>query len=334
MEHKKDSCGNDLQLDSLFQSFLVYVVMLTYSVFPLLLMITLIYLLFTPFSWLSFLYLAFYMLDWNTPMTGGRGLGIVNSVKSLGIWNHFRDYFPVTLVKTCDLDPKMKYIICSHPHGLICFGALVAFCSDAVGFSAKFPGIYPRLTTLGANFVRPYFREAFLCFGGVSSSKRSLECILEKAECEAPVLVVGGLNELEQRCEKQIKLHIKNRKGFIKLALRNGASLVPSFSFGESSLFRQNVKICDNLFQRLKELVGFSPIIFNGRGNFQKSFGALPQRNPINVVVGEPIAVERCLEPSIQQIEELHERYTESLQSLYSKYNPIYGDQSIELVIN
>jgi 2-acylglycerol O-acyltransferase 2 len=35
------------------------------------------------------------------------------------------------------------------------------------------------------------------------------------------------------------RLVLRNRKGFIKQALKNGASLVPVFSFGENNIFNQ-----------------------------------------------------------------------------------------------
>ena len=34
-------------------------------------------------------------------------------------------------------------------------------------------------------------------------------------------------------------LTLKNRKGFVKVALQHGAALVPIFSFGENNLFAQ-----------------------------------------------------------------------------------------------
>lgn len=35
------------------------------------------------------------------------------------IWRHFRDYFPIELVKTVDLSPDRNYILASFPHGII-----------------------------------------------------------------------------------------------------------------------------------------------------------------------------------------------------------------------
>ena len=63
-------------------------------------------------------------------------------------------------------------------------------------------------------------------------------------------------------------------------------------------------------------------------------FGILPYRKPIHVVVGAPIEVERIKYPSKEDIEELHARYVEELTKLYDRYNPIYGDVNIKLVID
>ena len=63
-------------------------------------------------------------------------------------------------------------------------------------------------------------------------------------------------------------------------------------------------------------------------------FGILPYRKPIHVVVGAPIEVEWIEYPSKEDIEELHTRYVEELTKLYDRYNPIYGDVNIKLVID
>ena len=63
-------------------------------------------------------------------------------------------------------------------------------------------------------------------------------------------------------------------------------------------------------------------------------FGILPYRKPIHVVVGAPIQVQKTEYPSKEDIEELHARYVKELTKLYDKYNPIYGDVKIKLVID
>ena len=52
-------------------------------------------------------------------------------------------------------------------------------------------------------------------------------------------MVVGGASEALNYAEDAIELTIKKRKGFIKLALRFGRDLVPTFSFGEAFIYSQ-----------------------------------------------------------------------------------------------
>ena len=60
----------------------------------------------------------------------------------------------------------------------------------------------------------------------------------------------------------------------------------------------------------------------------------MPFRKPINVVIGAPIPVERCVNPSRDQVNELHANYISSLRRLYEEYNVAYGDPEIRLAIS
>ena len=53
---------------------------------------------------------------------------------------YFRDYFPLELVKTANLDPNGKYLLCSHPHGAMPAGINVATATNVCGWDEKFPG--------------------------------------------------------------------------------------------------------------------------------------------------------------------------------------------------
>ncbi len=55
----------------------------------------------------------------------------------------------------------------------------------------------------------------------------------------AVVLVVGGASEALNFDHEKISLVLNKRKGFIKLAIRFGVSLVPTFSFGEAFIYHQ-----------------------------------------------------------------------------------------------
>ena len=125
-----------------------------------------------------------------------------------------------------------------------------------------------------------FIREFFLMFGAVASSRESLTHVLSSpGGGKAAVLMVGGIPEMDNFHEKQINLVLHKRKGFIKLALRHGSSLVPVFVFGETQVYRQSGMV-SGIQERIRKVIGIAPVLFYGRGFFQNSFGFLPHRHP------------------------------------------------------
>ena len=100
---------------------------------------------YTPLWSLVVVYLSWtYLMEWNTPNRGGRDF-FRNYLRRLAIFKYIRDYYPIALVKTYELDPQRNYILGYHPHGLLTEGASVALNTEACGFSDTFPGIIPHL---------------------------------------------------------------------------------------------------------------------------------------------------------------------------------------------
>ncbi|XP_049895991.1 2-acylglycerol O-acyltransferase 1-like [Epinephelus moara] len=124
---------------------------------------------------------------------------------------------------------------------------------------------------------------------------------------------------------------VLNRKGFIKLALKHGAQLVPVFSFGENELFDQmenpSGSSLRRLQNRLQSIMGVAMPLFHARGVFQYSFGLMPYRKPIHTVVGRPISVVQTPSPSREDIECLHKVYLQSLTELFEQHKHTYGLQ-------
>lgn len=81
------------------------------------------------------------------------------------MWRYFRDYFPISLVKTAELDSSRNYLLCCFPHGVISTGAFGAFGTEAVGVSDTFPGMRPTLVTLAQHFASPFVRDLALALG-------------------------------------------------------------------------------------------------------------------------------------------------------------------------
>ena len=115
------------------------------------------------------------------------------------------------------------------------------------------------------------------------------------------------------------------------------AYLVPVFSFGENELFKQisnpEGSWLRALQNRMQKIMGFALPLFHARGIFQYNFGLIPYRKPIHTVVGHPIPVHQTLNPTSEQIEELHQTYMEELRKLFDEHKGKYGIPENETLI-
>ena len=159
-------------------------------------------------------------------------------VRRLRFWKWMADYFPMKLERSTGFfDPKKNYLFGYHPHGIIGLGAFTNFGTEANQFSKLFPGINLRVLTLATNFNMPIVRELLLSLGFCSVSRKSCDHILTSGPGNSAMIVVGGAAEALYAFPGTYDLVLKKRYGFIKVALRNGASLVPVISFGENGNF-------------------------------------------------------------------------------------------------
>lgn len=199
-------------------------------------------------------------------------------------------------------------------------GAFLNFISNHSKWSTLFPGIRPRFTSLVMNHYAPVYREVLLSLGGSSVSAKSLTAILKHSNdpndksnrdgctSSAAGLIVGGEREQRQTVPKAYKFVLKNRKGFVRIALKTGASLVPGISFGENDIFT---------------VTRFRLIRFNGHV-------------PITTVIGKPIHVKENLNPTEDDVNEVHDIFCNQIEELFethkSKYVENFDQVHLELV--
>jgi 2-acylglycerol O-acyltransferase 2 len=290
--------------------------------------------LYTKYYWISILYLIYYFYDFDRCEKGGFDVQFTRKSK---IWKYFRDYFPIKLIKTIDLDPNQNYIMAVHPHGILSLSTIANFGTEANDFSNVFPGITPHLLTLKANFCWPLTREYNLSYGLSVASKRSFQWILNnrgacKKKGQTCILVVGGAQESLDVQRGRYPLTILNRKGFIKMALITGAHLVPVFSFGENDVYKTYSYLKGSklryIQEKFKKFTSFTLPIISGRGIFNYTFGILPHRKPITSVVGKPIIVNKIEKPTDKDINKLHKLYISELVQLFNDYKHLHNENA------
>ncbi|KLT45344.1 DAGAT-domain-containing protein [Cutaneotrichosporon oleaginosum] len=167
------------------------------------------------------------------PFKGGRPK---RWARRFPLWKYFCQYYPCSMIKEADLPADRTYVFGYHPHGIISMGAVATFATEYTGFSENYPGIKSHLLTLDSNFGIPFYRELLMFQGICSVSKRSCRNILRKGPGNAITIVVGGAAESLAAHPGTQDLTLKKRFGFIKVAIREGAQLVPVFSFGENDV--------------------------------------------------------------------------------------------------
>ncbi|KAJ7102983.1 DAGAT-domain-containing protein [Mycena crocata] len=262
----------------------------------------------------------------NSPENGGRTSSWFRSLK---FWTYFADYYPASFLKEADLPADRPYLFGYHPHGIIGMGALATFATEATGFSAAFPGIKPHLLTLASNFSIPFYRDIILALGICSVSKKSCSNILRAGPGSAITIVVGGAAESLSAHPGTADLTLRRRLGFIKLAIRHGADLVPVFSFGENDIYEQMPNergtTVYKLQEKFKSVFGFTLPLFHGRGLLNYNLGLMPYRRQIVAVIGRPIHVTQTENPSLEEVMRMQKLYIEELERIWNTYKDVFA---------
>lgn len=154
----------------------------------------------------------------------------------------------------------------------------------------------------------------------------------------AITIVVGGARESLDAQPHALKLILKRRKGFVKLAIRSGADLVPTLAFGENNLYNQVQPDRHPMIHRIqlvfKNICGFTVPLFHARGIFNYDMGLMPYRMPINVVVGRPIQVRQQSQLDDAYVDEIHGLYLAELERIWHEWKDEFAqDRTSEMEI-
>ncbi|BES87209.1 A kinase (PRKA) anchor protein 17A [Nesidiocoris tenuis] len=274
-------------------------------------------------------YFFWMYIDRETPYKNGRRC---EKLCSWWIYSAFRRYFPHVLVKTADLPAEKNYLLCLFPHGIFVTAGFAHFTTNRTDFNRLFPGLTTTFHTLNSNFVYPFARDWSLGIGLMAVSKETLIHGLTRHPPRGRALVIcpGGSAEAMLCGSGTHRVVLKNRKGFIKIAIITGTSLVPVYAFGETDLYDLQALVKNSwrwrIVDYLKKLTGVAFIIppMNSAGFFQKSFGFLPRPRQVTTIVGKPMEVEKNPQPSNDEIDAVHIKFVKELTSLFEEHKHKY----------
>ncbi|XP_050523981.1 2-acylglycerol O-acyltransferase 2-A-like isoform X2 [Daktulosphaira vitifoliae] len=274
----------------------------------------------TRFWWFGLAYISWMIIDRNIASSGNPSYYYrIRNIRNWTLWVLVRRYFKIQLVKTHDLPANKSYIFATHPHGTFCIGAFNNILTNASPFRKFFPGLQTFMMILNVHFYMPFHRELYISMDGKKGN--------------VAVLMVGGVSEAFQSFPGPVHLVVNKRKGFVRVALKTGASIVPVFSFGENNTYHKYDVPTNSIWYKILRLLKWKNdrSIPNGRGLLQYSFGLMPRRCPIVTVVGKPIDVPKITNPTNYDIEKYHKLYVAELINVFEKHKAKYSTYPEEM---
>ena len=209
-----------------------------------------------------------------------------------------------------------QYIFAAQPHGVLSF---VGMCSAALH-----PEYTIRVPTAAASIVlkTPLLKHVMGIFNLIDASAINLKRHFKSGG--SVVIYIGGIAELFKTSRTEERLYLRNRKGFIKLALTEGVDIVPVYLFGNSSVLSV---LTQGPLVALSRKVQASLTIFWG-----KFYLPIPRDEKLLYVVGKPMGLPHILNPTQDDIDKWHEKYCIEVRKIYETYQeklPMYKHKKL-----
>jgi len=213
-----------------------------------------------------------------------------------------------------------SYMFAMYPHGI--FGVCRAF-SGGTAWKELYGSTTGRWGSFGHAFAIPGVREFSLLAGCLDASKPVLQQAIKNKE--NIILLPGGIKEmmLTDGASTDTKVVCTDRKGYAKLAIENGMSIVPSFVFGEK--FIHDIVLFPAPIQKFLLKMKLSACWMKGRW-----FTFLGKELPLAAVWGEPIPTKKMNPVPQEYLDEIHGKVEAAVHSIFDRYKTEFGYEEAE----
>ncbi len=235
-------------------------------------------------------------------------------------WTYLYDllanYHNVSVVVSERLDPGRQYVMGFHPHGV--FPLTCMWLTRTSAFKALVPGVEPVPLGSSSLFWPPCLRDFAMYFGGRSVARESFELALSQGH--SVILVPGGTAEMRAWSPAPDVTVVTHHHGFIRMAIRAGASLVPVFSPAENSVM-SNIRMpaVQRFFNRL---IGF-PYPFFPMGRWYLPIPVRTESLP--VLIGRPIHTKKRDRPAKEMVDAIAAKYFAEIERLFRDHKDKAG---------
>jgi len=207
------------------------------------------------------------------------------------------------------------------PHGVISYGGICSAC-----YPLRDETLMPNFPTAVASVVMqlPILKHVMGVFGLLNASKKSLTKHMQQGK--SFVLYTGGIAELFLCSKTEEKLFLKNRKGFIKLALRNNADVTPTLLFGNTEVLDV---LKNDFLQKLSRSAQVTMTWFWGLWGLP-----VPLPKQIVYVRGRPLGLPHIEEPTDEDVDKWHTKFCLEVQRLFEthKADTDYNHKTLTII--
>jgi len=214
-------------------------------------------------------------------------------------------------------------IISLHPHGVFSLCALCAAIKWSISW--WYPATTP--TAVADSILHlPLLKHIIGVLGITSASGKQLVSTITAEKNRGCILYPGGTAELFLTNPDRERLHLLDRKGFIKIALTEGCVIVPGYLFGNSRVLRLWQSTTLRHFARK---TGFAITYLYGR-----FFLPMPLPEPCLCAIGTPLHLPKIASPTKKDIDHWHAIYVKEIVRIFDDYKeetPGYENKKLEL---
>ena len=233
---------------------------------------------------------------------------------------------PEKLIKSAS-SKEAQFIFAAFPHGT---------SSDyhRILMDGMLPAVLPsiankvRVLTASIIFRLPLVREIALWTSCVDAQKAVAERLVDKKY--SLFVLPGGMDEQIMTEHQKEKIFLKNRKGFIRLALQKGVHVVPVYVFGTSDHYTTSSAWFGVRHWVMKNLRVCIPL---ARGLWGS---ACPLPVKTTVVMGEPLEFSTPAsggQPTQEEIDKAHSLFVKAVVTLFNEHKEKFGCANRQLIV-
>ena len=277
---------------------------LVYVLAPVYLLSALVLLAVSPFSAAVQVYCVPLLLSAALPSTRMLWLLDTSFLAAMAKYFRYREYLEVSDEELLERMEGRPHILVASPHGVISFGGI---CSAVTPERNKEVMRHVPTAVASVLLSLPILKHVLGIFGLLDASKASLTKHMKKGG--SFVLYVGGIAEMFLSSPTQEALFLAKRKGFIKLALRSNADVVPIYMAGNTQVLRvYKHPVLEELSRRLQLSVTWM---------WGRFLLPIPLPRKILYLRGRPLDLPHIPEPTDEDVNKWHARFCDEVRRLY-----------------